>query len=74
MLVTSASVTIRWNTQAHAQPTPQPIAAGTVVAVRKTTVFIRTPDGTVRSYSASAGEAERLRGLIGRSISFRVTP
>lgn len=72
MLVTSASVTIRWNTNAQAAPSPAPIAAGTVVAVRKTIVFIRTPDGAIRSFTAGEREAKRLRELIGRSVSFRV--
>lgn len=77
-LVTSAGVTIRWNTasRAAATPAPAPVAQhvlyGTVVAVKAHRVVLRLQDGTLRAYAASDGEAAALRMLLGRSIAFRL--
>lgn len=79
-MVTSASVTIRWNTSPppHAANAgaraPQTTSHATVVAVRGSVVTLRLNDGTLRAYKADDAEANALRALVGHSIAFRATP
>lgn len=76
-MVTSASVTIRWNTSppAHTAPAeaavPARVAHATVLAVRGNVVTLRLSDGTRHAYRADDAQAKALRGLIGQSIAFR---
>ncbi len=76
-MVTSASVTIRWNTRppAHVAPAsavvPQRVNHATVLAVRGNVVTLRLNDGTLRAYRAGDAEAKTLRALVGQSIAFR---
>ena len=76
-MVTSASVTIRWNTTppAHTAPVapavPARVAHATVLAVRGNVVTLRLNDGTLRAYKADDAQAKALRALIGQSIAFR---
>lgn len=76
-MVTSASVTIRWNTSppAHAvhaaAPAPAPVSHATVLAVRGEIVTLRLSDGTLRVYKADPAQAKALQALIGQSIAFR---
>ena len=79
-MVTSASVTIRWNTSPPAHTAkasaaaPADVSQATVVAVRGNIVTLRLHDGTLRAYQAGEAQAKALRALVGQSIAFRAHP
>jgi hypothetical protein len=70
MVHATASVVVKWNTQAAAAPIA--VQHGTLISINGTRVTLRMRDGTMRSFTASQSDVEKLRVLIGKSIAFRV--
>jgi hypothetical protein len=71
MVHATASVVVKWNTQAAA-PTQVAVQSGTLLSLNGTHATVRMRDGTLRTFTASQGDVATLRTLIGKSIAFRV--
>jgi len=74
----SASMTIKWNTNAPAarqRTAPaERVRYGTLVAMNGRTASVRLADGSTATFQANQGDLETLRALIGTRIAFRVSP